>query len=80
MYELIREVLDIPVPFNMVIVIVFLCTVSGVITGIAKEVRKFAVHRMELDMKREMVDRGMPPEDIERVIRAGEGSQQSRKC
>ena len=60
----------IPPPFNMVVVIVLICSVCGVITSIAKQVRKFACHRQELNFKREMLDRGMPAEEIELVLRA----------
>ena len=61
---------SIPPPFNMVVVIVLICSIAGVITSIAKQTRKFACYRQELDFKREMLDRGMSSEEIERVARA----------
>jgi hypothetical protein len=37
---------------------------------VVKEVRKYASHRHELDAKRDMVERGLSVEEIERVIAA----------
>ncbi len=63
--ELMRSV---PTPFNMVVYIVLICSVSGVLTSIFKQIRKFACHRQEMDFKRELLDRGMSVEEIERVV------------
>jgi hypothetical protein len=60
----------IPPPFNMVVMIVLICTTAGVVTGIAKQVRKYACHREEIELKREMLESGIPVDEIERVIRA----------
>ena len=46
--------------------------VASLASGVAKEICKFATHRMDLDMKREMMDRRMSAEEIERAIGAGE--------
>ena len=59
-----------PTPFNMVVFIVLIGSVAGVIGAIAKEVRKFLCHRDEMELKREMLDRGMESEEIDRVMRA----------
>ena len=64
------SIIDMPVPFNMVVLIVIICTVAGVITAIAKETRKYFCHRDEMEFKREMLDRGIDPQEIERVMRA----------
>ena len=79
MSELITKVLEVPIPFNFLIVALLLCTVVGIIGVIVMEVRKFATHRLDLDMKREMLDRGMPPEEIEQVLRAGRESTGAKK-
>ena len=71
MYEVITKVLEVPVPFNFLIMGLALCTLFGVIAVIATEVRKFATHRLDLEMKRELLDQGVPPEEIESVLRAG---------
>lgn len=64
------SIFELPVPFNMVVIIVLICTVAGVITAIAKEARKYFCHRNEMELKREMLDRGMEPQEIEEIIRA----------
>ena len=59
-----------PAPFNMVVYIVLIGSVAGVFAAIAKEVRKYLCHRSEMELKREMLDRGMESLEIERVMRA----------
>ena len=61
--------LGIPTPFNMVVVIVFICSVAGIFATITKQTRKFACHRQELAFKREMIDRGMTAEEIDLICR-----------
>lgn len=73
MYEIVKQVLEVQAPFNMVIVVVFIGAVGGVIGTISKEIRKFATHRSDLEMKREMLDRGLGVEEIDQVLRAGDG-------
>jgi len=65
--ELIRTV---PTPFNMVVIIVLITSCAGVVSAVAKQIRKYACHRQELEFKRELLDRGLAPEEIELVIRA----------
>ena len=68
MLEIFRAIIDIPAPFNMIVLIVlFGCTV-GVIGAIATEIRKYGCHRMDLDFKRELVDRGFSSEEIVRIV------------
>ena len=70
MNSLLESIIDMPVPFNMVVLIVLIGSVAGVIGGIAKEVRKYFCHQNELELKREMLDRGMGPQEIEHVLRS----------
>lgn len=65
-----ESILRIPPPFNMVVLIVLICTMAGVVTSIAKEIRKFACHRQEVAFKQELVDRGLATDEIERLIAA----------
>jgi hypothetical protein len=46
------------------------CSVAGVIMAIAVEARKYFCHRSEIELKREMLDRGMEAQEIEQVLRA----------
>ena len=78
MSELLTKVLEVPIPFNFLIVFFALGTILGVIGVIVMEVRKFATHRLDLNMKREMLGQGMTPEEIERVLQAGRDSPRAR--
>lgn len=70
MGEALKTIITIPPPFNMIVLIVLIGTLAGLIGGIAKQIRRFACHRQELEFKRELVDRGMSAEEIERVVQA----------
>ena len=70
MFDFIRAIINIPVPFNMIVLIVLFGCVTGMITGIAKEIRKYACHRQDIDFKRELVERGLGGEEIERIVSA----------
>lgn len=69
MSSVVQQILTLPVPFNMVVIIVAIVFVSGIITSALKQVRKYACLRQELEFKREMVDRGMTADEIERIVK-----------
>jgi hypothetical protein len=75
MSSIIQQILAIPAPFNMIIVIIAIVSISGIITSIGKQIRKYACLRHELDFKREMVDRGMSVDEIEQLVKARSPSQ-----
>jgi hypothetical protein len=77
MFQIIDKVLAIPVPFNMIIVIMAIIFSTGIITSIAKQVRKYACLRHELEFKREMIDRGMTPDEVEKLVKCKTPSQLS---
>lgn len=68
--DLIQHIFALPVPFNMVVVIVALVMASGIITSIGTQVRKYVCLRHELEFKRELVDRGMSADEIEQIVKA----------
>ncbi len=68
MSVLLRILTVIPSPFNMVVLIVLIACVAGVITAVAKEVRKYLAYREEIELKREMIESGMGADEIERVL------------
>jgi cell division protein FtsL len=70
MSNLFDSILGMPVPFNMIVLIVLIASVAGVITSVAKETRRYFCHREEMELKREMLDRGMEGHQIEQVLRA----------
>jgi len=71
---------SIPVPFNMIVLVVLITAVAGTITSIAKFVRQYHCHREEIELKREMLDRGMSAQEIEQVIRAQSSLSGPKKC
>jgi hypothetical protein len=76
MTDLFQSLMNLPVPFNMIVLIVLISCTAGVITSIAKQIRKFGSHRQELEFKRELVERGMTADEIERIV-AAKGSEAS---
>jgi hypothetical protein len=70
MIEVFRAIIGMPVPFNMVVVIVLIGCIAGVLTSIVKQIRKYASLRHELEFKRELVERGLSVDEIERIVRA----------
>lgn len=74
---IIDKVLAIPIPFNMIIVMVAIIFGTGIITSIAKQIRKYFCLREELEFKREMIDRGMTPDEVEKLVNCKSPSQMS---
>jgi hypothetical protein len=68
--DVFRDILSIPAPFNMIVVIVLIACTTSVITSLFKQTRKYACHRRELDLKRELVERGLSVDEIERIVAA----------
>lgn len=75
MQSFMQGVFQLQTPFNMVVLIVMIGLLAGVITTLITQIRKFACHRQELDFKREMLDRGLSPGEIEQILQA-QGSDQ----
>jgi uncharacterized membrane protein (DUF106 family) len=70
MSNLFDSIISLPVPFNMVVLVVLIGCVTGIITSIAKETRKYFCHRNEMELKREMIDRGLDAAEIDQVMQA----------
>jgi hypothetical protein len=70
MSDILRSIIEIQAPFNMVIFIVLIGSLAGVIGTIATQARKYASHRADIQLKRELVERGLTAEEIERVVAA----------
>lgn len=68
--ELFNGILGLPTPFNMIVMVVLIGCVTGVIKGIAWQIRKYGCHRQDIDFKRELVDRGLSADEIERIVKA----------
>jgi hypothetical protein len=65
MLEFINAINSIGVPFNMIVWVVLFGCATGVLTGIAKEIRS---HRQDVDFKRELVDRGLSADEVDRIV------------
>ncbi|MCA9188335.1 MAG: hypothetical protein R3E01_35320 [Pirellulaceae bacterium] len=65
-----NSVMSLPVPFNMVVLIVMIVVGASVISAVAKEIRRYFCHQSELEFKRELIDQGLNGAEIERIVRA----------
>jgi hypothetical protein len=68
--ELFQALINIPVPFNMIVLVVLFGCITGGIKGVAVELRKYACHRQTLQFKRELVERGLGGDEIEQIVAA----------
>ena len=57
-------------PFGMIVAVVLIGSVCGVIGTIVAQIRIYATHRADVQLKRELVERGLNVEEIERVVAA----------
>jgi hypothetical protein len=80
MYLLLRGILDMPVPFNMIVLVVLIFCTTGVVTSIFTQIRKYACHRRDIDLKRELVERGLAVDEIERIVAAKACSPSIESC
>ena len=70
MSDLLYSILNLQSPFNMIVLVVLIGSLAGVIGRIATQIRLFATHRSELNFKRDLVERGLGVDEIERVVAA----------
>jgi hypothetical protein len=70
MDEFLRSITDMPVPFNMIVLVVLIGSIATVIGTIVKQIRVYASSRHEVELKRDLLERGMSAGEIEQVIRA----------
>ncbi len=68
-----QAIMGLGTPFNMIVMVVLIGCVTGVLIEIAKQIRKYGCHRQELEFKRELVERGLGAEEIERIVRSQPG-------
>ena len=70
MIELLQNIVSIRAPFNVFVLIFLFLSVAGVISSLFKQVRKYTCSRQELEFKRELVERGLNVDEIERIMAA----------
>lgn len=79
MSVIIDQIFSMPPPFNMVTVIVIVVMGTGVITSVASEIRKYFSHRETIEVIRELAERGMSADEIERILNSGPESRPSNQ-
>jgi hypothetical protein len=55
---------------NWFVMIALIFFTAWLIGHIVEELRKYACHRNDVELKRDLVDRGLSAEDIERIVAA----------
>jgi hypothetical protein len=69
MYEAVQSIAQMPIPFNMIVFVALFGSVVALVGTIAFQINAFACHCQDVAFKRELVDRGMSAEEIERIVR-----------
>jgi hypothetical protein len=74
MSDALHSLLNIPTPFNMIVLVILIGSTAKLISAFATQIRHFAIHRTEMNFKRELVERGLSVDEIERVVAAKSAS------
>jgi hypothetical protein len=74
MSEVFHSILNMPTPFNMVVMVVLIGGLAGIVKTVATQIRVYGCHRQDTEFKRDMVDRGLSADEIERILAAGSNS------
>jgi hypothetical protein len=77
MIEIFQSIVHMEAPFNMIVMIVLIVCAAKVVKVVASQVRAYGCHRQDIDFKRELVDRGLSAEEIERILAAAGSSSAS---
>jgi hypothetical protein len=70
METIFQSILNMPTPFNMIVMVVLIGAVVGAAKTIVTQIRAYGCHRQDIEFKRDMVDRGLSADEIERILRA----------
>jgi hypothetical protein len=70
MTHVIDSIVGIQPPFNMIVLVALIGMIITLFGGAAKQFRHWACHRQELELKRELVERGLSADEIVKVIEA----------
>ena len=60
-----------PLPFNFVILIIVIVFGWLLLAGIIDQIGKYARNRQQIDLKRELLDRGLDADEIKTIMDAG---------
>jgi hypothetical protein len=70
MNTLFQSILHLETPFNWLSLMGLSLFAFGTVVAIVTQIRKFASHALELRFKRDLVERGLSIDEIERVLAA----------
>ena len=79
MSELFQSITNIQAPFNMIVLVVLIGSAATILTSGFSEVRKYLSHRQDVELKRDLLERGMSAEEIELVVRTN-GTSSKKRC
>jgi hypothetical protein len=69
-YELFQGIMNMGEPWHMIVLVVLISCATGVVTSMFKQIRKYGCHRRDVDLKRDLVERGLNVDEIERIVAA----------
>jgi hypothetical protein len=69
-YELFKGIMAMGSPWNMIVLVVLITCTTGVFTSMFKQMRKYGCYRRDVDLKRDLVERGLSVDEIERIVAA----------
>jgi hypothetical protein len=70
MSQVLYQVTNLPTPFNMIVLVVLIGAISGIISTVVKQTGSYARLRQDFAFKRELIDRGMSADEVQRVVEA----------
>ena len=70
MSTFLQSILHLEIPFNWLSLMGLSLFAFGTVAAIVTQIRKFAVHVIDTRFKRDLVERGLSVEEIERVVAA----------
>ena len=69
-----------PMPFNFVILIIVIVFSWLLLACVVEQIGKYARHREQIELKRELLDRGLEADEIKTILEAGvDGIRQRRR-
>jgi cell division protein FtsL len=80
MHDLIELFRGLGPPWNMIVLVMLISCAASVVKVIAKQSRTYASHRAEMNLKRDLVERGLSVDEIERVIAARSATGNGTSC
>ena len=76
-FDLFQAIMSMGSPWNMVVLVVLITCTTGVFTSMFKQFRKYGCHRRDVDLKRDLVERG-PERGRNRTHRGSERRREQR--